>query len=29
MKDIVCSDTIERGCSRYSAAPRIAEALTQ
>jgi ribose-phosphate pyrophosphokinase len=29
MKDIVCSDTIERGCSRYSAAPRIAEALSQ
>jgi len=29
MKDIVCSDTIERGCSRYSAAQRIAEALSQ
>ena len=29
MKDIVCSDTIERGCSTYSAAPRIAEALSQ
>jgi len=29
MKDIVCSDTIERGCSRYSAAQRIAKALLQ
>jgi ribose-phosphate pyrophosphokinase len=29
MKDIVCSDTIERGCSRYSAAQRIAEALSR
>lgn len=29
MKDIVCSDTIERGCSRYSAAQRIAEALSK
>ena len=29
INDIVCSDTIERGCSRYSAAARIAEALSQ
>jgi ribose-phosphate pyrophosphokinase len=29
INDVVCSDTIERGCSRYSAAARIAEALSQ
>jgi ribose-phosphate pyrophosphokinase len=29
INDVVCSDTIERGCSRYSAANRIAEALSQ
>lgn len=29
IKDIVCSDTIERGCSRYSAAGRIAGVLAQ
>lgn len=27
--DVVCSDTIERGCSRFSAAGRIAEALAR
>jgi ribose-phosphate pyrophosphokinase len=27
--DVVCSDTIERGCSRFSAADRIAEALAR
>jgi ribose-phosphate pyrophosphokinase len=27
IKDVVCSDTIERGCSRYSAAGRVAELL--
>jgi ribose-phosphate pyrophosphokinase len=29
IKDVICSDTIERGCSRYSAANRISEALSQ
>jgi len=29
IKDVVCSDTIERGCSRYSAAGRISETLSQ
>ncbi len=29
IKDVVCSDTIERGCSRYSAAGRISETLLQ
>jgi ribose-phosphate pyrophosphokinase len=29
IKDIVCSDTVERGCSRYSAAGRIAGVLAQ
>jgi ribose-phosphate pyrophosphokinase len=27
--EVVCSDTIERGCSRFSAADRIAEALAR
>jgi ribose-phosphate pyrophosphokinase len=29
IKDIVCSDTVERGCSRYSAAGRIAGVLAR
>jgi len=29
IREVVCSDTIERGCSRFSAANRIAEALTR
>ncbi|MGD1005251.1 MAG: ribose-phosphate diphosphokinase [Methanoregulaceae archaeon] len=29
IKEIICSDTIERGCSLYSAASRIADTLTQ
>jgi ribose-phosphate pyrophosphokinase len=29
ISDIFCSDTIERGCSRYTAASRIAEALSR
>ncbi|WAC04953.1 MAG: ribose-phosphate diphosphokinase [Methanoregula sp.] len=29
IQEVVCSDTIERGCSRFSAADRIVEALAQ
>jgi ribose-phosphate pyrophosphokinase len=29
IKEVVCSDTIERGCSRYSAAGRISKTLSQ